>query len=156
MSHFLFVAGALSERTSQESADLQMGACLWGLRTDLIRNNLQKFLTPQSHGLVYVLKGGICAEFAIVSAVQPFTALDDLLKDEFRAEARYGFVQVKPVRRWASSAPECQALLQQVLSVPEQAEFARRLSLGMHRLTEEEYRAIVEGLGPAVQDQPVS
>ncbi|MFO0768520.1 MAG: hypothetical protein U0231_17490 [Nitrospiraceae bacterium] len=155
MSHFLFVAGALRERTSQESADLQMGACLWGLRTDLIRNNLQNS-SRLSLTAWFMFSRGICAEFAIVSAVQPFTALDDLLKDEFRAEARYGFVQVKPVRRWASSAPECQALLQQVLSVPEQAEFARRLSLGMHRLTEEEYRAIVEGLGPAVQDQPVS
>jgi len=150
MSHFLFIAGALRERSSQESADLQLRAGLWGLRTDLIRSNLQKFLTPNSHGLVYVLKGGICAQFAIVPPVESFNALDDLLKDELRTEVRYGFVRIEPVRRWASSAPGCQALLQKVHQVPEQAEFARRLSLGMHRLTEEEFRAIVDGLGPGL------
>ena len=29
MSHFLFVAGALRERTSEESAELQLGHGLW-------------------------------------------------------------------------------------------------------------------------------
>ena len=59
MSHFLFIAGALRERSSPESAELQLGAGIWGLCTALIRDNLQKFLTPESHGLVYVLKEGI-------------------------------------------------------------------------------------------------
>ncbi len=148
MSHFLFIAGALRERSSQDSAELQLAAGIWGLCTALIRDNLQKFLTSDSHGLVYVLKGGICAEFAITSPVQPFGALDDLLKDEVRTEARFGFVRVRPVRRWDSSAPESQTLLQKVLGVTEQAELSRRLSLGMHRLTEEEYQAIVAALGP--------
>jgi len=147
MSHFLFIAGALRERTSPESADLQLEAGIWGLCTALIRDNLQKFLTPESHGLVYVLKEGIRAEFSIVSPVQPFHALDELLKDELRTEARYGFVRVAPVRRWEGNAPECQILLQRVLGIEEQSELSRRLSLGMHRLSHEEYRAIVEGLG---------
>jgi hypothetical protein len=148
MSHFLFIAGALRERSSQESAELQLNAGLWGVRTELIRDNLQKFLTPGSHGLVYVLKGGICAEFQIASPVQPFGALDDLLKDEFHSEARYGFVRVQPIRRWRSSAPESQTLLQTVLHVPEPAEFSRRMGLGMYRLTEEEFGAITKALGP--------
>ncbi|MCI1279906.1 MAG: hypothetical protein LKG23_13070 [Nitrospira sp.] len=147
MSHFLFIAGALRERTSQESAELQLGAGIWGLCTALIRDNLQKFLTPESHGLVYVLKEGIRAEFAMTSTVQPFQALDELLKDEVRTEARYGFVQVTPLRRWQGHAPDCQALLQRVLGIEEQAELTRRLSLGMHRLTEAEYREILTGLG---------
>ncbi len=147
MSHFLFIAGALRERSSPESAELQLGAGIWGLCTALIRDNLQKFLTPESHGLVYVLKEGIRAEFAIVSPVQPFQALDELLKDEVRTEARYGFVQVKPLQRWSGNAPDCQVLLQRVLGIEEQAELSRRLSLGMHRLTDEEYRSIREGLG---------
>lgn len=147
MSHFLFIAGALRERTSPESAELQLGAGIWGLCTALIRDNLQKFLTPGSHGLVYVLKEGIRAEFSIVSPVQPFQALDELVKDELRTEARYGFVRVTPVRRWEGNAPECQILLQRVLGIEEQSELSRRLSLGMHRLSHEEYRAIVEGLG---------
>ena len=146
MSHFLFIAGALRERSSPDSAELQLGAGIWGLCTALIRDNLHKFLTPESRGLVYVLKEGIRAEFAIMSPVQPFQALDDLLKDEVRTEARYGFVRVTPVRRWQAHAPECQALLQQVLVIEEQAELSRRLSLGMHRLTDVEYRAIVDGL----------
>lgn len=147
MSHFLFIAGALRERSSPDSAELQLGAGIWGLCTALIRDNLHKFLTPESRGLVYVLKEGIRAEFAIMSPVQPFQALDDLLKDEVRTEARYGFVRVTPVRRWQAHAPECQALLQQVLAIEEQAELSRRLSLGMHRLTDVEYRAIIDGLG---------
>lgn len=148
MSHFLFIAGALRERSSLDSAELQLGAGIWGLCTALIRDNLQKFLTPDSHGLVYVLKEGIRAEFSIVSPVQPFQALDELLKDEVRTEARYGFVRVRPVRRWQAHAPECQALLQQVLGIEEQSELSRRLALGMHRLTDAEYRTIVERLGP--------
>ncbi|MBP6605603.1 MAG: hypothetical protein KA240_07945 [Nitrospira sp.] len=147
MSHFLFIAGALRERTSQESAELQLGAGIWGLCTALIRDNLQKFLTPESHGLVYVLKEGIRAEFAMTSTVQPFQALDELLKDEVRTEARYGFVRVTPLRRWQGHAPDCQALLQRALGIEEQAELTRRLSLGMHRLTEAEYREILTGLG---------
>lgn len=148
MSHFLFIAGALRERSSLDSAELQLGAGIWGLCTALIRDNLQKFLTPDSHGLVYVLKEGIRAEFSIVSPVQPFQALDELLKDEVRTEARYGFVRVRPVRRWQAHAPDCQALLQQVLGIEEQSELSRRLALGMHRLTDAEYRTIVERLGP--------
>ena len=148
MSHFLFIAGALRERNSLDSAELQLGAGIWGLCTALIRDNLQKFLTPDSHGLVYVLKEGIRAEFSIVSPLQPFQALDELLKDEVRTEARYGFVRVRPVRRWQAHAPECQALLQQVLGIEEQSELSRRLALGMHRLTDAEYQTIVERLGP--------
>ena len=148
MSHFLFIAGALRERSSLDSAELQLGAGIWGLCTALIRDNLQKFLTPDSHGLVYVLKEGIRAEFSIVSPVQPFQALDELLKDEVRTEARYGFVRVRPVRRWQAHAPDCQSLLQQVLGIEEQSELSRRLALGMHRLTDAEYRTIVERLGP--------
>lgn len=148
MSHFLFIAGALRERSSLDSAELQLGAGIWGLCTALIRDNLQKFMTPDSHGLVYVLKEGIRAEFSIVSPVQPFQALDELLKDEVRTEARYGFVRVLPVRRWQAHAPDCQALLQTVLGIEEQSELSRRLALGMHRLTDAEYQAIVEGLGP--------
>jgi hypothetical protein len=155
VSHFLFIAGALRERPSQDSADLQLNAGLWGLRTELIRDNLRKFLTPHSHGLVYVLKGGICAEFRIVSPVQPFSELDDFLKDELQTEARYGFVRVEALRRWKSSAPESQALLQRVLHVPEQAEFSRRMGLGMHRLTEEEFVAILKSLGAGTDETSV-
>ncbi len=148
MSHFLFIAGALRERSSQDSAELQLGAGIWGLCTTLIRDNLQKFLTPESHGLVYVLKEGICAEFAITSPVLPVQALDDFLKDEVRTEARYGFVRVTPVRRWHGNAPDCQVLLQRALDISEPTELTRRLSLGMHRLSHAEHQAILEGLGP--------
>ena len=96
---------------------------------------------------MYVLKEGTRAEFSIVSPVQPFQALDELLKDELRTEARYGFVRVTPVRRWEGNAPDCQQLLQRVLGIEEQSELSRRLGLGMHRLSQEEYRAIVDGLG---------
>ena len=147
MSHFLFIAGALRERSSLDSAELQLGAGIWGLCTALIRDNLQKFLTPESHGLVFVLKEGIRAEFSIASSVQPFQDLDELLKDEVRTEARYGFVRIATLRRWQGHAPDCHALLQRVLGIEEQSELTRRLSLGMHRLTDEEFRAILEGLG---------
>lgn len=146
MSHFLFIAGALRERTSSESAEHQLSAGLWGLCTALIRDNLERFLTPQSHGLVYVLKTGICADFRIVSSIQPYAALDDLMKDELKTEARYGFVRIEVLRRYESSAGESQSILQSVLNVPEQAELTRRFNLGMHRLTEEEYQAVLDEL----------
>lgn len=147
MSHFLFIAGALRERSSEESADLQLTHGLWGLCTSLIRTNLQTYLQPQSRGLVYVLKAGLCAEFQIVSPVLPFADLDELLKDELKAEARFGFVRVAVTRRWVSSPQKSQALLQSVLQIPDQGELTRRLGLGMHRLTDPEYEAIVEGMG---------
>lgn len=146
MSHFLFIAGALRERSSKESAERQLSAGLWGLCTPLIRDNLERFLTPESHGLVYILKQGICAEFRILSRAQPFALLDDFMKDELRAEARYGFVQIEVLRRYDSSAGESQTLLQTVLNVPDQAELTRRFNLGMHRLTEEEFQAVLDGL----------
>jgi hypothetical protein len=146
MSHFLFIAGALRERSSQESAEIQLGAGIWGLCTGLIRDNLQKFLTPESHGLVYVLKQGICADFAIASPVLPLQALDEFLRDEVRTEARYGFVRITSVRRWRGHVPDCQALLQRVLRIEELAELTRRLNLGMHRLADAEYEDILTGL----------
>jgi hypothetical protein len=36
------------------------------------------------------------------------------------------------------------------LQIPDQAELTRRLSLGMHRLTEAEYQAIVQRLGAGI------
>ena len=146
MSHFLFITGALRERSSKESAERQLSAGLWGLCTPLIRDNLERFLTPDSHGLVYILKEGICAEFRIRSRVLPFASLDDLMKDELRAEARYGFIQIDVLRRYDSSAGESQALLQSVLNVPDQTELTRRFNLGMHRLTEEEFQGVLDGL----------
>jgi hypothetical protein len=150
MNHFLFVAGALRERTSQESAECQLSAGIWGLRTALIADNLKKFVTVRSHGLVYVLKMGICADFIILSPVLPFTVMDEFLRDDMRTEARFGFVRIEVGHRWNSSTVQCQMLLQQVLNIPEQAEFNRRLSLGMHRLTELEYGAITNGLSKSV------
>lgn len=147
MSHFLFIAGALRERSSEESADLQLTHGLWGLCTSLIRTNLQAYLQPQSRGLVYVLKAGLCAEFQIVSPVLPFADLDDLLKDDLKTEARFGFIRVAVTRRWMSSPHKSQTLLQEVLQIDDQAELSRRLGLGMHRLTEPEYDAIVRGIG---------
>ena len=146
MSHFLFIAGALRERTSEESAALQLSRGLWGLRTALIRSNLQTYLQPHSHGLVYVLKAGLCAGFRIVSPPQDFGMLDEFLKDELRTEARYGFVRIDGVRQWSWASQASQALLMRVLDIPDQAELTRRLALGMHRLTEEEYAAISRGV----------
>ena len=146
MSHFLFVAGALRERDSRESAELQLTHHVWGLRSQLIRDNLSRYLTEQSHGLVYVLKAGISAQFTIESPVLPFQSLDPFVRDEFHAEARYGFVRIAVERRWASSPAASLALLQAALAVDE-AELVRRLNLGMHRLTDEQYRTIIEGLG---------
>lgn len=146
MSHFLFIAGALRERSSEESADLQLSHRLWGLCTSLIRTNLQTYLQPDSHGLVYVLKVGLCAEFSILPPPQEFASLDEFLKDELRTEARYGFVRIDGVRRWSWSPQASQALLMRVLNIPDQAELTRRLALGMHRLTQEEYDAIAKGI----------
>ncbi len=151
MSHFLFIAGALRERSSMESAERQLSAGIWGLCTALIRDNLEKFLTSRSHGLVYVLKSGICADFRIISGIQPYAALDDLIKDELRTEARYGFVRIEVVTRYNSSAGQSHALMQSVLNVPDQAELTRRLTLGMHRLTEEEYQALLSGLSSVTE-----
>lgn len=146
MSHFLFVAGALRERTSEESAELQLGNSLWGLCTGLIRTNLQTYLGARSRGLVYVLKAGLCAEFQIVSLVEDVSALDAFLSDELRTEARFGFVRIDGIRRFACSTAASQALLLNVLQIADQAELTRRLKLGMHRLTQAEYDAIVQGV----------
>ena len=146
MSHFLFVAGALRERTSEESAELQLGHGLWGLCTGLIRTNLQTYLDAESRGLVYVLKVGLYAEFQMVSPVLDFSALDAFLSDELRTEARFGFVRIGGVRRLACSSAASQALLLSVLKITDQAELTRRLRLGMHRLTHVEYEAIMRGL----------
>ncbi len=146
MSHFLFVAAALRERTSEESAELQLSHRLWGLCTSLIRTNLQAFLEPHSRGLVYVLKTGLCADFQIVSPPQEFSKLDEFLKDELRTEARYGFVRVDGINRWNGSSQASQALLSRVLTIPDHMELARRLKLGMHRLTQAEYDAISKGI----------
>jgi hypothetical protein len=147
MSDFLFIAGALRERSSEDSAELQLSHGLWGLCTSLIKTNLETYLQPQSRGLVYVLKAGLSAEFQIRSPVLPFRDLDELLKDDLKTEARFGFVRVTILRRWVSSPQESQAILQSVLQIPDQAELTRRLALGMHRLTEAEYEAIVRGIG---------
>ena len=144
MSHFLFVAGALRERTSEESAELQLGHGLWGLCSELIRTNLQTYLDADSRGLVYVLKVGIYAEFQMVPPALEFPALDAFLWDELRTEARFGFVRIKEVRRIAYSPAASQALLLNVLQITDQAELARRLRLGMHRLTQAEYDAIIQ------------
>ena len=148
MSHFLFIVPALRERTSEESAELQLSQGLWGLCTALIRSNLQTYLTPESRGLVYVLKVGLCAEFVLVPPIKDFSALDDFLKDELRTEARHGFVRIDAIRRWTWSAHASQALLMRVLKIQDQ-ELARRLALGMHRLTNDEYEAIRTGMREA-------
>ncbi|HKT34569.1 MAG TPA: hypothetical protein VJR03_07030 [Nitrospira sp.] len=145
MSDFLFIVPALRERTSEASADLQLSHGVWGLCTALIRSNLQTYLLPQSRGLVYVLKIGLCAAFNIVPPVHDFSALDEFLKDELRTEARHGFVRIDNVKRWTSTAHASQALLLRVLKISDQAELTRRLALGMHRLTHEEYEAILDG-----------
>ena len=148
MSHFLFIVPALRERTSDESAELQLSHGLWGLCTALIRSNLQTYLTPESHGLVYVLKVGLCAGFVLMPPIKEFSALDELLKDELRTEARHGFVRIDAIKRWTWSAHASQALLMRVLKIQDQ-ELARRLALGMHRLTNDEYEAIRTGMREA-------
>lgn len=146
MSHFLFVAGALRERSSEESTELQLGQGLWGLSTGLIRTNLQTYLDAESRGLVYVLKVGLYAEFQMVSPVLDFSALDAFLSDDLRTEARFGFVRIGEVRRLVCSSAASQALLLSVLQIVDQAELTRRLRLGMHRLRQAEYDAIMRGL----------
>jgi hypothetical protein len=146
VSHFLFIAAPLRERTSEESAELQLSHRLWGLCTSLIRTNLESYLGAQSRGFVYVLKVGLCAEFALMPPPQDFATLDEFLKDELRTEARYGFVRIDGIRRWTWSSHASQALLLRVLNIPDQTELTRRLALGMHRLTEEEYEAIGKGI----------
>ena len=145
MNHFLFVAGALRERTSEESAELQLGYGLWGLCTELIRKNLGAYLDTKSRGLVYVLKAGIYAEFQLVPPVLEFSALDAFLGDELRTEARFGFVRIDGVRRFTCSSAASQSLLLNVLQISDHAELARRLRLGMHRLTQAEYDGIMKG-----------
>ena len=145
MSHFLFVAGALRERTSEESAELQLRHGLWGLCTELIRTNLHTYINVESRGLVYVLKVGIYAEFQMVSPVLDFSALDAFLSDELRTETRFGFVRIERVRRLACSSAASQALLLNVLQIVDQTELTRRLRLGMHRLTQAEYDGIMQG-----------
>ena len=147
MSHFLFVSGALRERTSLASAELQLAHGLWGLRTALIRDNLGAYLTDHSCGLVYVLKMGVYAGFTIVSGILPPDRLDELVRDELRAETQYGFVRVTPLQTWKTTTEESLALLQTVLDVPDRTELARRLNLGMHRLTQDQYEDLVKGLG---------
>jgi hypothetical protein len=146
MSHFLFVAGALRERSSQASAELQLAHGLWGLRTALIRDNLRAYLAPDSCGLIYVLKLGICAGFTILSDVLPAEALDEFVRDELREETRYGFVRIQPSQRWQSRPEQSLALLHSALEVPDQAELTRRLNLGMHRLTQDQYDTLLKGL----------
>ena len=146
MNHFLFVAGALRERTSEESAELQLGHGLWGLCTELIRKNLGAYLDTESRGLAYVLKAGLCAEFQIKPPVLELSALDAFLHDELKTEARFGFVRIDGVRRFVCSPAVSQALLLTVLQITDQAELTRRLKLGMHRLTQTEYDAIIRGL----------
>ena len=107
MSHFLFIVPALRERTSEESAELQLSQGVWGLCTALIRSNLQTYLTPESRGLVYVLKVGLCAEFALVPPIKDFSALDEFLKDELRTEARHGFVRIDAIKRWKIGRASC-------------------------------------------------
>lgn len=150
MNHFLFIAAPLRERSSEESAELQLSHGLWGLCTSLIRTNLQNYLDPQSRGLVYVLKVGLCAEFSIASPPQDFSTLDEFLKDDLRTEARYGFVRINGIRKWTWSPHASQALLLRVLNIPDQTELTRRLALGMHRLTQEEYEAIAKGVAEGI------
>lgn len=145
MSHFLFIAGALRERTSAESAELQISHGLWGLCTNLIQTNLRTYLAPESRGLVYVLKVGLCAEFRILSPVLPLSELDPFLKDELKTETRFGFIRIGEVRRCELASAASQALLLNVLQISDPAELTRRLNLGMHRLTQAEYDAIVQG-----------
>lgn len=146
-THFLFVAGALRERTSLESAQLQLGHQLWGLRTALIRENLTKYVGAESYGWVYALKVGVCAGFRIASGVLSATELSDFVREDLRAETAYGFVRVADVRSWASSPETSLEVLRRVLQVQDPAELSRRLSLGMHGLTQAQHRAIAEEFG---------
>lgn len=145
-SHFLFVAGALRERSSRESAELQLSHQVWGLRSALIGENVQRYLSAESCGLVYVLKEGLCAQFSISTGVLPLDRLDSFVSDELRTEARYGYVSITGVRRLQSSTEHSLASLKRILEVPDQAELTRRLNLGMHRLTQEQYDALLKAV----------
>jgi len=146
-SQFLFIAGHLRDRSSGDSTKIQLGHGIWGLRTQLIRDNLAKFLTPTSKGLVYVLKVGIAAEFDIVSPVLSFGEMDELIRDEVREEARYGFIRIRPTRQWEQPSPELSlTLLGKVLQVEDRVELTRRLNLGMHGLSDDQIGAILAGL----------
>ncbi|WP_455245427.1 hypothetical protein [Petrachloros mirabilis] len=146
MSHFLFIAAALRERTSEESAGLQLSHQVWGICTSLIRTNLQTYLEPTSRGLLYVLKVGLCADFQLLPPVQEYAELDDFLKDELRAEARFGFMRIGDIRQWSWSPQASHALLMHVLKIGDQTELTRRLALGMHRLTQDEYDEIIQAI----------
>lgn len=146
--HFLFVAGPTKGRSAAESVHVQLGHGIWGLRTPLIKDNLQRFLSNQAHGLVYLVKEGLRVEFEIISEVCAFGDLDDLLRDEVRAEAWCGFVRIRPLRLWDSSPHESLALLGRVLRVPDRAELTRRLNLGMHGLTAAQFEDLLQGVGP--------
>lgn len=146
--HFLFVAGPTKGRTAAESVQVQLGHRIWGLRTPLIKENLQRFLSKPARGVVYIVKEGLRVEFEITSEVCAFGDLDDLLRDEVRAEAWYGFVRIRPLRLWDSSPHESVTLLTRVLAVTDRAELTRRLNLGMHGLTEAQYHDILEWVGP--------
>jgi hypothetical protein len=54
-------------------------------------------------------------------------------------------VRIDGVRRLACSSAASQVLLLNVLQIADQAELTRRLQLGMHRLTQTEYDAIMQG-----------
>jgi hypothetical protein len=82
--------------------------------------------------------------------VKDFSTLDEFLKDELRTEARHGFVRIDGIRRWTWSAHASQALLLRALRIEDQPELTRRLALGMHRLTAEEYEAIRTGIREAL------
>lgn len=144
--HFLFVAGALRERSSLESAQLQLAHELWGLRTTLIRDNLARYLSAGSYGWVYALKVGICAGFKIVSGVLPATELSEFIREDLRTETAFGFVRVAGLRAWDSSPETSLDMLRRVLEVPDPAELSRRLTLGMHGLTQAQHDAIAAGL----------
>jgi hypothetical protein len=93
-----------------------------------------------------VLKTGLCAEFQIVPPVLDFSALDAFLRDDLKTEARFGFVRIDRVRGLVCTTAASQALLLNVLQIDDQAELTRRLRLGMHRLTQMEYDAIMQGI----------
>jgi hypothetical protein len=59
-------------------------------------------------------------------------------------------VRIDGIRRWAWSSQASQALLLRVLGIADQAELTRRLTLGMHRLTQTEYDAIAQGIAEGV------
>lgn len=144
--HFLFIAGALRERSSLESTQLQLAHELWGLRTALIRDNLRRYLTAESRALVYALKIGICAGFKIASEVLALGELSEFIREDLRNETACGFIRIAEVRSWESSPEESLEVLRRTLEVPDHAELTRRLNLGMHGLTQPQYDAILASL----------